>query len=291
MPKLPVGMHKRKGRDGYWLRLYRAGRDRRVWLGMDYNEALENAEKARASAGLMPTSRVTVTEAATLWLETYVHTQRSEKGQRLADQRVRDYLVPFLGHLLLERVEREDARAYRMWLERTTKLSVGSVWHVLSDCRCFLNWAENAGLLEQSPFPRRVMPKLQERPPDPVTDEEADRLKALPEPYGFVCRLALGTGLRWGELCRAQAADVERGFLLVHRTKSGKVRRVPLGAELLAEVRRHVGRLVPFAAGSPGSFAKAAGRRAGMERFHVHQMRHTFGCQWMDRGGNLGALQ
>ena len=42
---------------------------------------------------------------------------------------------------------------------------------------------------------------------------------------------------------------------------------------------------------SPGSFAKAARRLTGMERFHVHQMRHTFACQWVDRGGNLGALQ
>ena len=101
----------------------------------------------------------------------------------------------------------------------------------------------------------------------------------------------MGTGLRWGELCRAQASDVERGSLLVYRTKSGKVRRVPLAEGLLAEVRGHVGRLVPYAAGSPGSFAKTVRRMAGMARFHVHQMRHTFGCQWMDRGGNLGALQ
>ena len=43
MPKLPVGMHKRKGREGYWLRLYCGGRERRVWLATDYNAALEKA--------------------------------------------------------------------------------------------------------------------------------------------------------------------------------------------------------------------------------------------------------
>ncbi len=196
-----------------------------------------------------------------------------------------------MGHMPLEQVNREDVRAYRLWLERTTKLSVCSIWHVLSDCRCLLNWCEDAGLVERSPFPRRVMPRLQERPPDRVTDEEADRMRALPDPHGFVCRLALGTGLRWGELCRAQAADVERGFLLVHHTKSRKVRRVPLAPDLLAEVRTHVGRLVAFARISPGSFAKSVRKLASMDRFHVHQMRHTFACQWMDRGGNLGALQ
>ena len=192
MPKLPVGMHKRKGREGYWLRLYRGGRERRVFLANDYNAALEECEKARARAGVMPTSRVTVAESATLWLETYVRTQRAEQGQRIAQQRVRDYLVPFMGQMLLDRVEREDARGYRMWLERTTKLSPCTIWHVLSDYRCLLSWAENAGLVERSPFPRRVMPRLEDRPPDRVTDEEADRLRALPDPYGFVCRLALG---------------------------------------------------------------------------------------------------
>jgi site-specific recombinase XerD len=31
--------------------------------------------------------------------------------------------------------------------------------------------------------------------------------------------------------------------------------------------------------------------RSGIERFHVHQMRHTFACQWLERGGSLAALQ
>jgi len=76
------------------------------------------------------------------------------------------------------------------------------------------------------------MPRLQERPPDRLTDEEAARVLAVREPYGFVVRLALGTGLRWGELTRSQAAHVEGEMLVVSRTKSGKVRRVPLAVGL-----------------------------------------------------------
>ena len=74
--------------------------------------------------------------------------------------------------------------------------------------------------------------------PDRLTDYEAAKIAALEALYGFVCRLALGTGLRWGELCRAQAADVKRlrvpGSVEDHwlpevsNTKSRKVRRVPL---------------------------------------------------------------
>ncbi|HKQ58184.1 MAG TPA: site-specific integrase [Candidatus Eisenbacteria bacterium] len=126
-----------------------------------------------------------------------------------------------------------------------------------------------------------------------MSDEEAETLKALPDPHGLTCRLALGSGLRWGELCRAQAADVDRqGFLVVHhRTKSGKLRRVPLSPELLAEVRQRVGRLVPFQEVSKSSFAKVVRKKSGIAGFHPHQMRHTYACQWLERGGSLPALQ
>lgn len=291
MPKLPVGMYRRTGRPGWYLRLYADGRERRIALGTDFEQAIEKAREAQGKATPARGARLTVSAAGERWLETYVKTQRTTKSQATAAQRLRDYLVPFMGTMLIERVCGEDVRAYRLWLERTTRLSAGSVWHVLSDCRCMFNWCEGAGLVERSPFPRRVMPRLQERPPDRLTDDEAETMRGLPEPHGFVCRLTLGTGLRWGELCRALASDIEGGFLLVHKTKSGKVRRVPLSRELHAEVRTHVGRLVPFAELSPGSFARSVRRLAGLARFHVHQMRHTFACQWIDRGGNLVALQ
>ena len=77
----------------------------------------------------------------------------------------------------------------------------------------------------------------------------------------------------------------------VSQTKSKRVRRVPLGPDLLREVRTRVGRLVPYAIGSPGSFATAVRKLIGIDGFHVHQMRHTAACQWLERGGSLAALQ
>lgn len=54
---------------------------------------------------------------------------------------------------------------------------------------------------------------------------------------------------------------------------------------------RVIRRLVGFAVASPGSLAKAVRRATGSERFHVHQIRHTFACPWLERGGSLAALQ
>ena len=66
---------------------------------------------------------------------------------------------------------------------------------------------------------------------------------------------------------------------------------MPLEAGLLKEVTGRVGRLVGFSLLSPGSFSAAVRRKTGIDRFHVHQTRHTFACQWLERGGSLAALQ
>jgi integrase len=301
MPKLPKGMFRRKGRAGWYLRLYLNGGEKVRALGDDFATACDKARLLGAGLPVAAKDAVTVSDACQRWLEGQVRLHRDEKGQKQAAQRVRDYIGSFFGAMVLDRVTREDVRAFRLWLESRTKLGQASVGHVLSDLRCLLNWCEDNGLVERSPFPRRIMPRLQERVPDRLSDEEAASIAALPEPWGFVCRFALGTGLRWGELCRSQAADVkrlrvpgavgDRWFLEVSQTKSKRVRRVPLSAGLIEEVRLRVGRLVPYATGSPGSFALRVRRQTGIERFHVHQMRHTFACQWSERGGNLAALQ
>lgn len=289
MPKLPRNMVRRAGRAGFYFRRKVAGRTKWIALGSNYEDACRKVRRLKAEGELV-IQELKVRDAARQWLASYVPTARQEKGQRLALRRIEKYFDPFFGHLLLRRVSREHLRAFRLHLERLD-LQPRTVQHVLSDARCLFNWCEDSGLVDRSPFPRRIMPRIQEQPPDRLTDEQADQLRSLPEPHGFVCRLALATGLRWGELTRSQAADVERGFLVVHHTKSARIRRVPLSTDVLAEVRQRVGRLVPYATLSPGSFAKAIRGLTGIETFHCHQMRHTFACQWLERGGSLAALQ
>jgi integrase len=291
-PKVPAGIKKR-GKN-YYTRRRMGGRITWINLGADLEEAKRrqiemNAERARGRPVLKVRS-VTVAEAAKNWLETYVSTTRTEKNQKMAEVRVGTYLSPFMGHIVLGRMTPDDVRRYRAHLDKQG-LKPNTVKHLLSDLRAMLSWAEDSGKIDRSPFPKRVMPKVKETAPKGLSTDDVARLVALPEPYGFTLRLLLGTGVRWSEACRAQADHVDRGKLVLEYTKSGRVRRVPLGRELLAEVKGRVGKLVPFAQNNPGGFARAVRRMTGIEGFHVHRTRHTYAMDWLAHGGSLAALQ
>jgi integrase len=273
----------RKG-NAFYARKIEKGKQHWFALGSDYEVACKRLREFRAH-GLPLVGRCTVITAARRWLASYIATARTETGQKLAAVRVEKYLARYFAYKQLTRVTSSDVRSYRLWLEGEG-VSRMTVAHVLSDLRCFLRWCEDDGLLERSPFPRRIMPRIQERPPDRLTDEEVDGLLAIPEPWAFVIRFGLETGLRWGEMVRARSTDVQDCVLIVHQTKSGKLRRVPIDPEL---VRGRVGLLMPVK--DPTLFSRRVRRLTGLTRFHPHMLRHTFACRWLERGGSLAALQ
>jgi integrase len=239
---------------------------------------------------LDPTRDRTVDAAARRWLAAAVAVARDGKGQWLAAARVRRWLSPALGRRPLRGLTGDEVRGYRLRQERAG-LAPLTVVHLLSDLRAMLRWAVDEGWLERSPFPRRVMPRVQEVLPRGLGDDEVARLVGLPDPHGPVLRLLLGTGLRWAEACRARGEHVRAGVLEVARTKSGRVRRVPLPPKLARELAGRRGPLVPFAAGSPGSFTRVVRRRSGVADFHPHRCRHTYAMHWLAAGGSLAVLQ
>jgi integrase len=314
MPRLK-GLRKR-GRC-YYFRVRDRNKEKLIPLGRDFDRAVTRVLelRKRIEAGRPLTDEgpaLTVAAAAKEWLEAYVKHNRWQRYQRDTQKRMDRYLIPFMGKERLEDVTARTLYAYRNYLSqqkhwRTGKpLAPATVRHALGDLRAMLNFCLNVGLLDRSPIPTRGwMPRIPERAPDTLSREECAALRGLPDPHGFVLRFLLGSGLRWGEMVRAQASDIRDGVLLVRKSKSGKVRRVPLPEEVLAECRDRVGRLCPMT--DSVSFNRRVRELVAdnlktldeeskkplenLERFHAHLTRHTYASEWREAGGSLAGLQ
>jgi integrase len=279
------GIVWRENRKAYYWRDQREGRDR--WRSLRTADLAEAIKKRDAIlSGDAPPNMITCAAAVRKWLNGYVAENRPGAGAIKTTQRADDYFIPFFGERPLRKVKAEDLREYRRWLggQKNKRdgglLSLQTVVHLLSDARAFFRWCEDAELIARAPIPKKMMPRIQERPPDRLEDDEVAQLVSLPDPHGFVIRFGLASGLRWSELWRAQAKakDIRDGVLTVHLTKSGKVRRVPLPSWFLPEVKGRVGRLVGVP-NAPTNFMRQVRRLSGVKRYKNHQLRHTFACR------------
>jgi integrase len=298
MPRLLKGLRQR-GRS-FFFRVRTGGVDRTISLGQDFDRAVTRALeiRRRIKAGLPPTEErsaiLTVRDAVQSWLEDHVRHTRHGAFAGNTRARCERVLLPFMGDHPLDQVTAGTLFAYRnhvvgLTSRRGRPLSAATVRMYLGDVRAVLNHALTLQVLDRSPIPRGWLPRLPEHAPDVLSREEQAVLRALPGDYGRVLRLLLGTGIRWGELMRTQSLDVQGRKLVIRRSKSGKVRRVPLPPDVLAECRGRVGRLCPFR--DACSFNKRVRRLSGIAGFHSHLCRHTFATEWRESGGSLAALQ
>ncbi len=306
--RLPRGVVRKRGR--YFARIHTKGGERSFPLGPDPEAAVASFYRIKAAvlAGKDPreeqsepaSTDLTVAQAAKRWLKEQIEPVHRPGNAATIHSRIENSLLPFLGTRSLKSVRRADCHAYKSHLRVTRpKLKPGTLLHYLRDLRELLNWAEDVELIVESPWPRRdFMPKPKKKPPDRLTDAEVKKLIALPDPLGFNLRLALGTGCRWGELCRLQRTDLlPDGSLLIREAKDGEPRTVPVPPQLIAEILRRKGplfltkRSCPWSENSNGCFNAKVSGLTGIERFHVHQTRHTFACRYLEAGGELPMLQ
>lgn len=304
MAKYPKGMVKKRGR--YYLRERRGGREQWSALGDDWTKALDRYTQL-VGRGVGVDRRVTLEQFSTRWLEEYVRTRRrSHRAELLAGQRLRDYVLPLLGRRRLADITTADLRTLRRELE-TKSISGRTVFHVLSDVRCLFNYAaEEAQVIDRSPFRGSLMPVLQKSVPDPFSAEElAIVLEATPPQFEALVRLALMTGLRFGELRALRWDDVvqrEHPHLIVRRshdgpTKSRKTRLVPLTIDADALMRGiartsvyvFVGRSGGMMGRHPTSLERVIKRY--LPKYRFHRFRHTFSSRYLEAGGSIETLR
>lgn len=266
----------------------------------DKQAAQELHDRLRAQAwrkgNLDEKRKFTWEEAVLQWLKEKSHKASLEKDKEifcwvdkyLGGRRLQDIDRTLLFKILeAKQVEASKATANRhMALIRAVLRRACDVWE----------WIERV--------PKAPMYQVQSKRVRWITQEECDRLlKQLPEHLSRLVRFSLATGLRQRNACRLewQNVDLERQCVWVHadQSKTKKPIAVPLNADAMAMLRQCQGQHQEFVFTYRGKSVwwvgtkawRSALKRAGIEDFRWHDLRHTWASRHAQAGTPSSVLQ
>ncbi len=143
--------------------------------------------------------------------------------------------------------------------------------------------------------------------PDYIEDEQIEKLlkaidgkkthKASITRDRLLIELDIKTGMRRAELANLEVGDVHDDFLVVRSGKGGKDRVIPLAPSIARKLNAFVRGMKPaekvfkLSAPSISMKVKNFARKAGLENFHAHSIRHKFATDLLERGADLKVLQ
>ncbi len=195
-----------------------------------------------------------------------------------------------------------------------------SVARKASTLRRYFAWAERTGVLPTDPASELSAPRGHGRLPRVLRQDElnvlldapmaavSDQLPAVRARDDAVLEVLYGSGLRVGELCGLDLADLDlRRSRAVVWGKGSKQRTVPLSGPAVAALRTwvngHRAQLLDADSPADALFFNRRGRRLtprDVRRLldhrapsptHPHALRHTFATHLLDGGADLRAVQ
>jgi len=236
-------------------------------------------------------------DAAVRWLKEQTH-----KATAKEDVTKLRWLDKFLGGKELEHINRAltdritEARLAQGCRPATVNRTLELVRAILRKCVNEWEWLDRAPSVRMLKAPTRRIRFL--------TRDEAQRLLAgLPEHLADMAAFSLATGLRASNVTGLQWSqiDLARRLAWIHpdQAKARKAIPVPLNADAMAVINKQTGghsghvfsyRGKPIAQVSTKAWY-AALKRAGIEDFRWHDLRHTWASWHVQNGTPLFALQ
>ena len=249
----------------------------------------------------------------------------AEKG--LAALTVRNYLAdvrPLYEYMRLrsvaglEALDRYVLRGYLAWLVELGYVR-SSIVRKLSALRSFLRWLLREKIIETDPLPRRGVMKRDHRLPRFLSEEDAARLMAAPDPSKALgvrdralLELLYGGGLRVSEARDLEVGDVNLETMELRVTgKGSKQRMVLIGNAARDALVLYLGQVRPMLASRDSGAALFLNRYGGrlsqrsiqekVRRYatsvglpagvHTHTLRHSFATHLLDGGADLRVVQ
>lgn len=173
--------------------------------------------------------------------------------------------------------------------------------HILSMCAGEWQWLESNPVLKVS---KPSLPRGRTRFLDDAERAELiQQCQISQNPYLFtIVILGISTGMRRAEILNLtwQDIDFERGRIILRETKNGEVRILPLvglAQKLLKELQgKKITSFLLFPGTDPGkpidfrSAWRVAVKRAGLNDFKFHDLRHSFASYCVMNGSSLNEV-
>ncbi len=177
----------------------------------------------------------------------------------------------------------------------------------------FSKWMFTEGEIDADPLAGLERPVEHRAVVDPLDDDELRALIKACQGTSLrdrrdeaLVRLMVETGMRAGEVLAMKVSDISltNGQLIVHKSKTRKGRVVPFGAKTATAIDRYMraarrerrltdnGPLWVGAAGKSFGYngmddtLKQRAKTAGVQRFRIHRLRHTFATRWLRSEGS-----
>jgi integrase len=296
-----MSLYKRKDSSVYWVKLHHSGKIVQRSTGtadkvkaQEYHDRLKASLWEQERLGVKP--RYSWQQAAGRWIE-----ETSHKATHKEDVTKLKWLHPLLGELMLDEITLDViARIREARLKEAGKSTANRflalVRSILKRAVDEWDWLEKA--------PKVKLFKEAEGRIRFITPEQVQALlRELPAHQRDMVLFTLQTGLRQANVLKLEWSQInlEQGHMWVNaaQSKNRKPIAVPLNREALAVLHRQLGkhpaRVFTFA-GQPIANAntrawRSALKRAGIEDFRWHDLRHTWASWHRMQGTPTHELQ
>ena len=226
----------------------------------------------------------------------YSETNKAPNYSRLERGILKKNIIPFFNNKYLDEIKPREIEDYK--ITRVKKVSNATVNRDLTCFKHLYTMAIKWGYAKENPVKKVDMMK---EPPGRLrylTTEEIDKLlDNCTEHLKPIVIIALNTGMRKGEIIALKWGDIDfdNKRIIVQNSKNNEKRVLPINKTAYKAIKdmykNNYQNERLFNIGDCRKSFKTALRKAGIDDFRFHDLRHTFASYLAMSGANLRAIQ